>query len=148
MKKTTIFKIIGFILLVVVIVLIVLGLNLSGPRTHFGSLDLKPGYIFAAFIVGFPTLVLLMWGFAPQMTKLGSQMQSEVIEHAKEDIKEATSKTADVIIPSVAPAIKKGVEIVKKDKEAELNEAKELLNKNLITKEEYEKMRKNILGIK
>lgn len=147
MKKTTLLKIIGFILLFIVILFIFLGLNLTGQRDAFGNLDIKPGFFLAAIILLFPTSILLFSGFAPQIAKLSSQVRSETIDHAGEDIKEATSKTSKTIIPAITPAIKESIHEIKKDKELRLNEAKELLNKNLITKEEYEMMRKNILGL-
>lgn len=143
MAKSTIFKILGFVFLIISAFLFIMGLNLNGPRNYFGGLELRPGYIFAAFPLFFLTLVFLGIGFLPEVTKVASQINSEVIDHAGEEIKTSTTKTARVI----APAIKTGVDEIKKDKEQSLKEAKDLYENNLITKEEYNMMRKKILDI-
>lgn len=64
------------------------------------------------------SLPLLVTGFSPQIAKVTSKIQSETIDYAKEDI------------------------------EDKLEMAQSLLDRKLITEEEYKQMRKNILGIK
>jgi len=62
-----------------------------------------------------------------------------------------TLEEANTVIPAITPAVKtavsefnRGVEVSKED---QLKEAEKLLNDDLITEEEYQEMRKNILGL-
>lgn len=93
---------------------------------------------------------IIFVGFVPEITKFLSKMQSETIDHAKDEIKDAASKQAETVVPAVTPSIKKAYEEIKDEKtiEDKLIEAKNLLDKQVITEEEYEQMRKSILGIK
>lgn len=144
MKKTKKLKIWGFIQLAIGLIILIVGL----------SMDPFSGGFFIIFLGGALTIFsipILTIGFSPEIAKFNSKIKSETMDHAGEDIKEATSKTASVIIPGVTPSIKEAYGEIKgkpKSIEDELSEAESLLNKGVITKDEYEQMRKNIIGIK
>lgn len=152
MKKTTIFKVLGFCFLAVGAYLIFIASTKYRDKSfderiwapHFGLLS--SGSFIAFFSIG-----LLLTGFNPELTKLGAQLKSETIDHAGEDIKSTVAKTADTIIPAITPSIKEAVSEINDfnddSKEKQLLEAKKLLDSQLITEEEYKQMRKKILGI-
>lgn len=56
-------------------------------------------------------------------------------------------KKAEVVIPNVTPELKRSLEELKKDYQSQLIEIDDLLKKGLITAEEYQEMRKTILGL-
>lgn len=72
-------------------------------------------------------------------------------ESPGEEIKESVAKEANTVVPAITPAVKTAVSEInrglKVSKEDQLTEAKKLLNDDLITEEEYQEMRKNILGL-
>jgi hypothetical protein len=157
MKNSTKLKIWGFSQLVLAIILIILGAIVFRDRS-WDSFAWKPNFIF--FVPGMFLLVLtvpiLISGFGPQITKFGSKLQSETIDYAGQDMKEAISKSADTVVTGVTPSLKSAFSEMgfntktshQQSKEEQLIEAKKLLNQALINEVEYQQMRKNILGIK
>lgn len=157
MKTTTKMKIWGFSQLSIAVLLIILGSTVLRDRSwddfvwkpNFGLF--VPGMFLALF-----SLPIILSGFNPQIAKIGAKLQSEVIDYAGEDMKQAISKSANTVIPAVTPSIKKAVSEIKNEtineendsKEEQLIEAKKLLDDHLINDEEYKQMRKSILGIK
>lgn len=149
MKNATKLKIWGFTQLCIGVLLIVLAFFVFNDKDMFVN---TPN---AALLTIGSTLTVLaipiiFVGFVPEITKFLSKMQSETIDHAKDEIKDAASKQAETVVPAVTPSIKKAYEEIKDEKtiEDKLIEAKNLLDKQVITEEEYEQMRKSILGIK
>lgn len=145
-KKATKLKIIGFLILGVGAILIISGI-VVGRDDFFGMPEMSflvPG-IFIAFI----SLFILLSGFSPEIAKFSSELDKEIHAHAGQEIYEATKKRADTVVPAITPAIKEAVKEIKDKKTLEelLNEAKILFDKGVVTKDEYEQMRKNILGI-
>lgn len=157
MKATTKLKIWGFSQLIIAVLLIVLGSTVFRDRS-WDDFAWKPS--FALFVPGMflaiLSLPIIISGFNPQITKFGAKLQSEVIDYAGEDMKEAISKSANTVIPAVTPSIKQAVFDINNEKakgkssskEDQLIEAKKLLDAHLINEDEYNQMRKSILGIK
>lgn len=156
MKTSTKFKIWGFSQLAIAILLIVLGSTVFRDKS-WDDFAWKPN--FALFVPGMFLAVLslpiILYGFNPQIVKLGAKLQSETIDYAGEDVKEAISKSADTVIPAITPALKQAVSEFKDDNgdkdndsiEERLIEAKKLFDNHLINEDEYKQMRNNILGI-
>lgn len=156
MKKTTLLKIIGFATLVVGLVLIYLGATVFRDRA-WDDFGWKPN--FALFVPGqflaLFSLLIILSGFAPQITKFQAKVHKETLDYAGEDIKSATAKSAETIIPAITPSIKIAVNEIKdgitnpnvKSKKELLLEAKEMLDEKLISDQEYEVMRRDILDI-
>ncbi len=157
MKATMKLKIWGFTQLAIAVLLIILGSTVFRDRSWDGF-AWKPN--FALFVPGMFLAVLslpiIVSGFNPQIVKFGSKLQSEVIDYAGEDMRQAISKSAHTVIPAVTPSIKQALSEIKNEKtkdeddsiEEELIEAKKLLDDHLISEDEYKQMRKSILGIK
>lgn len=149
-------KIWGFCQLAIGITLVILGSTVFRDRSwdHFAW---KPNI--AMFIPGmflaFMSTPILLSGFSPQIMKFGSKLQSETMDYAGEDYGKAISKTANVVVSSVTPAIKTAFTAInevtntsnKKDRATQLTEAKKLYDDRLISFEEYQQMRKDILDI-
>ncbi|MCD4827708.1 MAG: hypothetical protein K8Q99_08025 [Acholeplasmataceae bacterium] len=157
MKATMKLKIWGFTQLAIAVLLIILGSTVFRDISWDG-ITWKPN--FALFVPGMFLAVLslpiIVSGFNPQIVKFGSKLQSEVIDYAGEDMRQAISKSAHTVIPAVTPSIKQALSEIKNEKtkdeddsiEEELIEAKKLLDDHLISEDEYKQMRKSILGIK
>jgi hypothetical protein len=151
MKNSTKLKIWGFSQLVLAIILIILGAIVFRDRSwdHFAW---KPN--FGLFVPGMflfvLTLPILITGFSPQITKFGSKLQSETIDYAHQDMKEAISKSADTVITGVTPSLKSAISELgfsaktsnQLSKEEQLIEAKKLLDQSLINDDEYHQIRK------
>lgn len=170
MKTSSKLKIVAAILTVLGIGLIIFGIlttkeisectncgqGWEGHREVFGeSYFTRTEVNIAPIVVGgvltFVSIPLWFIGFGPQMTKMGARLQSETMDVAGEDIQEAASKTIDVAEPHVkrmtkttAGAIKEGL---KGDPREELEKAQNLYDEGLINEEEYEALRKKILGL-
>lgn len=148
MKKTTKLKIWGIIQLVIGVIIFLVSIinfmNMDYDNPVFSMIGTMIG-----FIIGTSGFTIVAAGFKPEITKLKSDIQKETIDHAGKEISEATAKTADTIIPAVTPSLRKAYTEIsgKKTIEEQLLEAKNLLDKELITNEEYELLRKNILGL-
>jgi hypothetical protein len=157
MKVTKKLKIWGFSQLGIAVLLIILGSTVLRDRS-WDDFTWKPN--FALFVPGMFLAVLslpiIISGFHPQITKLGAKLQSEVMDYAGEDMKQAISKSANTVIPAVTPSIKQAISEIKNEKakeennsiEEQLIEAKKLFDDHLISEDEYKQMRKSILGIK
>ncbi len=156
MKTSTKLKIWGLAQLSIAILLMVLGGVVFRDRS-WGDMFWEPNL--ALFVPGMflsvLSLPIIFIGFSAQITKIGAKLQSETMDHAGEDIKDAVSKTANTVIPAVTPAIKEAVSEIKGNhdklentsKKSQLLEAKKLLDEHLISEDEYQQMRQNILGI-
>lgn len=156
MKNTSKLKVLGFSLLSISLILLILGGTVFRDRS-WDDFAWKPN--FALFVpgmfLGMFSLGLLITGFSPEITKFQAKVRAETVEHASKEIKEATAKTADTIIPAITPSIKTAVHEIKginqsvntKTKKEQLLEAKQLLDDKLISEEEYNAMRKDILDI-
>lgn len=152
MKNSTKLKVWGILQLIIGFLLLILASTVFRDKS-WDDFAWKPN--FALFVPGmflsFFAIGIIITGFNPQITKFTAKLQSEVIDHAKEEIEESISKTADTIVPAVTPSIKMALsefsDIKNQSKRNQLEEAKLLLDDKLITKEEYLEMRKNILNI-
>lgn len=156
MKNTSKLKVLGFSLLSISLILLILGGTVFRDRS-WDDFAWKPN--FALFVpgmfLGMFSVGLLITGFSPEITKFQAKVRAETVEHASKEIKEASAKTADTIIPALTPSIKTAVHEIKrfnqsvntKTKKEQLLEAKQLLDDKLISKEEYNAMRKDILDI-
>ncbi len=158
MKNSQKLKIWGFFQLAFAILLIVLGSTVYRDKSwdHFAW---KPNFLLfvPGMFLAVLSLPIIISAFHPQIAKFNAKLQSEVIDYAGEDMKEAISKSAGkVVIPAVTPSIKEAISEIKGErvntsidsKKLELKEAKKLYDDCLISQEEYQQMRKNILGIK
>lgn len=148
MKKTKKLKVWGITQLIIgAIIFIVSVINFTSGS--FDNAGISMVGTMLGFIIGASAIGIITTGFKPELTKLASEVQKETIDHAGKDLSEATSKTAETIIPAVTPTLKRAYSEIsgKKTLEDQLVEAKILLDKELITKEEYEALRKNILGL-
>lgn len=148
MKKTKKLKVWGITQLIIgAIIFIVSVINFTSGS--FDNAGISMVGTMLGFIIGTSAIGIITTGFKPELTKLASEVQKETIDHAGKDLSEATSKTAETIIPAVTPTLKRAYSEIsgKKTLEDQLVEAKILLDKELITKEEYEALRKNILGL-
>lgn len=113
------------------------------------------GLFVPGMFLGFFSFPVILSGFGPQLTKFHAKVQQETLDYAGQDIKDVTAKSAETIIPAITPSIKTAVSEIKsglnetnnKTRKELLLEAKHLLDEGLITKEEYENMRKDILDI-
>ncbi|HHT98799.1 MAG TPA: hypothetical protein GXZ79_01800 [Acholeplasma sp.] len=150
MKSTQKFKNAGFIVLSFALVSVILAFTVFSKKRLVRKK--RPDFVFLgigmfSFVLSLP---LLVTGFSPQIAKVTSKIQSETIDYAKEDIEEAVSKRANTIIPAVTPSLKHAYKEIKDEKSIEdkLEIAQSLLDRKLITEEEYKQMGKNILGIK
>lgn len=116
MKASTKLKIIGFCLIPVGIILIVLGCTVFayhpfgnsffGRQPHMGALI--PGALLC-----FISILVLIAGFNPSLTKFGARLHNETMDHAGKDITEAVSKTVDTVTPAITKvvgAVRKGVD--------------------------------------
>lgn len=145
MKKTKKLKIWGLIQLVIAIILILLGIKSFNNGKGFGMLPI-------GMVLGVLSLPIISFGFSPELTKLSSEVTKETLEHAGKDLGDVMFKTSHIATPAIkniSGAVAEGFKEAKstKSKEELLFEAKELFAKEIITKEEYEEMRKKILGI-
>ena len=145
MKVTSKLKIAALIMSIVGIVLIILGIAFP----HEECLNCGSGWeghqsVFGEHIVETPNFLLLMpgifitffsiplWVIAlrPALTKVGAQIQSETMDYAGEDVKEAIDKTVDVAAPGAKKIVKTVVGSVKEaingDVEEELLKAQKL----------------------
>lgn len=167
MKVSSKFKIAGTILLILGGILVVLSLTSArtcvncgqGWEAHknaFGeSYTPNIGLLFFGSILTFVGIGLLITGFRPEITKTAAKLTNETLDHAGKDISDAMEKSVDVVTPAigkaadaVAPALGKVVSNVKgSNKKSKLDEAKALYENGDISKEEYEAMRKDILGL-
>lgn len=157
LKNSTKLKIWGFCQLALAIILLILGSTIFRDKSWDGF-AWKPN--FALFVPGIFLTILsipvIVSGYNPQIAKFGSKLQSETIDYAGKDIQEAISKSADTVIPAITPSIKAAVSEIKSDKntlekntkEEQLIEAKKLFDNQLISEDEYRRMRISILGIK
>lgn len=156
MKNSTKLKIWGFLQLGFALLLVILGSTVFRDKSWDGF-AWKPN--FALFVPGMflsvLSLPIIITGFNPQIAKFGAKLQSEVIDHAGKDMSSAISKTANTVVPAITPSIKQAVSEIKTNKvsdsdsiKEQLLEAKKLLDEHLISEDEYQLMRKNILGIK
>jgi hypothetical protein len=104
LKPTTVFKILGFILLGIGVFFLVWGIP------DFGNFDVNGfatmGKITAGVFLVFFSVGFLSVGFRPEITKLNSKIQSETMNHAGKDITAAATQTAEVIAPAIATAAK------------------------------------------
>ena len=157
MKNSTKLKIWGFCQLGLAIILLILGGTVFRDKS-WDNFAWKPNFVLfvpGLFLALFSLPIILM-GFNPQIAKFGSKLQSETIDYAGKDMKEAISKSADTVIPAITPSIKAAVSEINSDKktleenskESQLIEAKKLFDDHLISEDEYRAMRKSILGIK
>ena len=157
MKKSTKLKIWGFCQLGLAIILLILGGTVFRDKS-WDNFAWKPNFVLfvpGLFLALFSLPIILM-GFNPQIAKFGSKLQSETIDYAGKDMKEAISKSADTVIPAITPSIKAAVSEINSDKktleenskESQLIEAKKLFDDHLISEEEYRAMRKSILEIR
>lgn len=152
MKNSTKLKVWGILQLIIGFLLLILASTVFRDKS-WDDFAWKPN--FALFVPGmflsFFAIGIIITGFNPQITKFTAKLQSEVIDHAKEEIEESISKTAETVVPAVTPSIKMALaefsDIKNPSKHKQLEEAKLLLDDELITKEEYLEMRKNILNI-
>lgn len=148
MKKTKIFKIWGAVQLgvglIVVILAFIFKIDMDGPFTMP-----NPGILTLGGFLTSTAVIILIIGFIPEIVKLFSNIKSEIIDHAGKDISEATKKGAETVVPAVTPELKRAYKTIKDEKtiEEKLSEAQRLLDNKIITKEEYDQMRKRILGI-
>jgi hypothetical protein len=144
MKKTTIFKIWGIIQLIIGIALLFLGFS---DKDSFDMPNIS--LIYPGFLLIGLSLMILSVGFSPEVAKLKSKIEAETIDHAGKDISEAKRKGAETVIPAVTPELKRAYKTIKDEKtiEEKLSEAQRLLDNKIITNEEYDQMRKRILGI-
>ena len=149
MKNATKLKIWGFTQLCIGALLIILALFVYNDKDMFVNTP-NTALLTIGSILAVLTIPIIFVGFVPEITKFLSKMQSETFDHAKDEIKDAASKQAETVVPAVTPSIKRAYQEIKDEKtiEEKLIEAKTLLDKQVITKEEYEQMRKSILGIK
>jgi hypothetical protein len=155
MKNTTKLKIWGLCQLVLAIILVLLGGTVM--RDTSWTLEWKPNYglFVPGMFLGMLSLPIIFIGFSPEITKFSSKLHSETIDYAQDEMKEAISKSADTVIPTITPSIKNAVNEINGDKrkvnnmtkEEQLMEAKKLFDTHLIEEEEYKSMRKKILGI-
>ena len=157
MKNSTKLKIWGFCQLGLAIILLILGGTVFRDKS-WDNFAWKPNFVLfvpGLFLALFSLPIILM-GFNPQIAKFGSKLQSETIDYAGKDMKEAISKSADTVIPAITPSIKAAVSEINSDKktleenskESQLIEAKKLFDDHLISEEEYRAMRKSILEIR
>lgn len=152
MKNSTKLKVWGILQLIIGFILLILASTVFRDKS-WDDFAWKPN--FALFVPGmflaFFAIGIIITGFKPQITKFSAKLQSEVIDHAKEEMKESISKTAETIVPAVTPSIKMALsefsDIKNPSKRKQLEEAKLLLDDKLITEDEYLEMRKNILNI-
>lgn len=156
MKNSKKLKIWGFTQITIALILIILGSTVFRDKSwdHFVW---KPNFVLfvPGLFLAVLSLPIIITGFNPQIAKFGSKLQSEVIDYAGEDIKEAIYKSADTVIPAITPSIKAAVSelnsdkkvLEKKSKAVQLIEAKKLLDDHLISEDEYKLMRKSILEI-
>lgn len=146
MKNTTKVKIWGFTQLVIGAVLIVLAWFVYNKEDMFGN---SPNV--AMFVIGillaFWAFIIIIAGFDPQFAKFSAKMRSETLDYAKDEIKEATSKQAETVVPAVTPTIKRAYKEIKDEKSVEdkLKEAKRLFDNEIITAEEYKEIRRRVL---
>ncbi len=142
-KKIKIWGLLQFLIGVILIIIGSVSYDKSFPDIWAPNL---PFFLPGTFLVVL-SIPLLFIGFIPEITKLFAKLQSETIDHAGSNIKESISKQSSTVIPAITPSVKEAVHDIKKNKESRLEEAKSLLDKKLITKQEYEEMRKKILDI-
>ena len=166
MKVTSKLKIVALIMSIVGVMLIILGIAFP----HEECLNCGSGWeghqaAFGDHIVETPNFLLLVpgifitffslpvWAIAlrPALTKVGAQIQSETMDYAGEDVKEAIDKTVDVAAPGAKKIVKTVVGSVKEaingDVKEELLKAQQLYDDGLITEEEYQQLRKKILDL-
>lgn len=156
MKNTTKLKIWGFSQLAIAAILIFLGSTVFRDRSWDGF-AWKPNFLLfvPGMFLSILSLPIIVTGFNPQITKFGAKLQSETLEHAGSEMKDAISKTANTVVPAITPSIKTAISELKTDnkttstlsKKDQLLEAKKLYDEHLISATEYQEMRKNILGI-
>ena len=156
MKNTTKLKIIGCSLLTLSVILMLLGATVFRDRS-WDDFAWKPN--FALFVpgmfLGVISLGFLITGFTPELAKFQAKVQAETVDHAGKEIKVATAKTAETIIPAITPSLKTAVSDINsgikassvKSRKEQLLEAKQLFDDRLISEEEYQAMRKDILDI-
>ena len=130
------------------------GKGWEGHQAVFGeSVVTTPNFLFLipGVMLAFFSLPVWVIALRPALTKMGAKIQSETMDHAGEDISEALDKTIDVGAPAAKKVVKTVVGTVKEaingDVKEELLKAKNLYEEGMITKEEYEQLRKKILDI-
>lgn len=156
MKKTTILKMIGFLMLGFSLLFIYLGAVVFRDRS-WDDFAWKPNfaYFVPGLFLGVFSLPVIVSGFTPQITKFQAKLRKKTLDYASEDIKGATAKSAETSIPAITPSIKTALGEIRsgsngvpnKSRKELLLEAKALLDEKLITDKEYEIMPKDILDI-
>ena len=162
MKASSKLKIVATILTIIGVALIVIGISnpiclncSSGWESHKEAFGESTAPNFALIMPGilaiFISIPVWVTALKPQITKMGAELHNETMDVAGEEIKEAVDKTIDVaepgvkrVVKSVAGTLKEGV---KGNIEEELAKAQKLYDDGLISEEEYEALRKKILGI-
>lgn len=148
MKSTTKLKIVGLTTLVIALLLVVLSFTIFRDKSwdHF---TVKPNFVLLILgvFLGMVALMITLLGFSPEIAKFSSKIGAETIAHAQKEMETVVSKKAEVVIPNVTPELKRSLEELKKDYQSQLIEIDDLLKKGLITAEEYQEMRKTILGL-
>lgn len=114
-KHLLVFKMIGFIALVVAIVGIVLTMKNFGNVQNMNPSDFMLGGTLTC--VGlFVGMICLTIGFKPEFTKMGTKTTKYIQEENKEDLADIASTKADIsseAITKVAQSVKKGLKDTK-----------------------------------
>lgn len=151
MKTTAKLKLWGVTLAILGVTLIVLSTTIYSDS--FGPFSNQPNkrLLIPGVLCVFFSFPLLVMGFSPQLTRLSAKVQTETVDHAKDDLNESVSKTTDVMMKAVTPSIKTAINELGTTNqislEEQLKEAKRLFDQALITNEEYQALRNKILGI-
>ena len=149
MKVSTKLKILA--ILINVFGAIVIGLAFVFPEEFAGSTE--PNFAFIGFGAMIEFASIGVWGmaFKPYFTKMKAKLHSETMDYAGEEVGDAINKTVDVGAPATKKIVKTVVssakEVLTDDVKEELIRAQKLYNEGIITKDEYEQLRKKILNL-
>ena len=150
MKVSTKLKI--FAILINIFGAIVIGLAFVFTE-EFAGIN-EPNFMLIGFGWMIEILSVPVWvsALSPHFTKMRAKLHSETMDYAGEEVSDALNKTAEVGAPATKKIVKTVVEGVREnqnnnDLKNELLKIQSLYDEGVITKEEYEQMRKKILKL-
>lgn len=119
-KHFLIFKIIGFTMLAIGVILLITAFSIDVPdmssSNWFEMESKKSGTIFGGVACCMVSVAFLVAGFRPEISKMMTKSAKYIQEENKEDLTDIASNTADIAgdaITKVTKSIKKGIKDTK-----------------------------------
>lgn len=145
-------RLLGSVLLILGIILFIVAIiRLTKGNYAANSMVLSGFMLMLGLFFLFAGLMILIFSLRVPLTKKMIKTQTNILEENKEDLEELTKLNANIQNPYFKQKYETQAESFKtfkeKSLEEKLEEANSLKDKGIITEEEYQNLRKNILNI-